>query len=88
VRENAFNNPTLPYPLADLLEGLDRLAEDASPTLREFAARGLPRNWQAVVGDQDPLLDGAAICRSLPGCVLLRGAGHAIADLLAASQAK
>jgi len=77
-----------PYALPDLLEGLDRLSENASPALREFAARGLPRNWQAVVGDHDPLLDGAAVCRSLPGCVLLRGAGHAIADLFAASQAK
>lgn len=76
----------LPYPAADLLEGLDHLAEDASPALREFAARGLPQNWQAFVGDNDPLLDGAAVCRSLPGCTLLRGAGHAIADLLRASQ--
>lgn len=77
-----------PYTLPDLLEGLDRLGEDAPPSLREFAARGLPRNWQAVVGDQDPLLDGTSVCRSLPGCVLLRGVGHDIADLLAASQAK
>jgi hypothetical protein len=88
VRENAPNNPPLPYALPDLLEGLDRLSEDAPPALRDFAAHGLPRNWQAVVGDHDPLLDGAAVCRSLPGCVLLRGVGHAIADLLAASQAK
>jgi hypothetical protein len=78
----------LPYALPDLLEGLDRLAEDASPALREFAGRGLPKNWQAFIGDNDALLDGAAVCRSLPGCVLLRGAGHAIAELLAASQAK
>lgn len=77
-----------PYPLPDLLEGLERLSEDASSSLRAFAARGLPRNWQAFVGDSDPLLDGAAVCRSLPGCVPLRGVGHAIADLLAASQAK
>jgi len=82
------SDSTSPYALDDLLEGLDRLGEDASPALREFAARGLPRNWQAFVGDHDPLLDGAAVCRSLPGCVLLRGFGHAIADLLAASQAK
>ena len=78
----------LPYALPDLLEGLDRLAEDPSPAMREFAARGLPRNWQALIGDDDPLLDGAAVCWSLPGCVLVRGVGHAIADLLAASQAK
>jgi hypothetical protein len=85
---NLHSNTPLPYALSDLLEGLERLSEDASPGLREFAARGLPRNWQAFVGDRDPLLDGATVCRSLPGCVLLRGVGHAIADLLAASQAK
>jgi hypothetical protein len=76
----------LPYAMPDLLEGLDRLAEDATPALREFAARGLPRNWQALVGDSDPLLDGVAVCRAFSGCTLLRGAGHAIADLLRASQ--
>jgi hypothetical protein len=78
----------LPYALPDLIEGLDRLSEDASPVLREFAARGLPRNWQALVGDSDPMLDGAAVCQAFSGCTLLRGAGHAIADLLRASQAK
>ena len=87
-RVRMMDAPTeLPYALPDLIEGLDRLSEDASPALREFAARGLPRNWQAFIGDDDPLLDGAAVCRSLPGCVRVRGAGHAIADLLAASQA-
>ena len=73
--------------MSDLLEGLDRLAEDASPALREFAARGLPRNWQALIGDDDPLLDAETVRRSLPGCVRVRGVGHAIADLLRASQA-
>jgi hypothetical protein len=77
----------LPYAMPDLLEGLDRLAEDASPALREFAARGLEPNWQALVGDSDPLLDGRAVCDALQGCTLLRGAGHSIADLLRASQA-
>ena len=77
----------LPYALPDLLEGLDRLSEDASPALREFATRGLPRNWQALIGDDDPLLDAETVCRSLPGCVRVRGVGHAIADLLRASQA-
>ena len=87
-RVRMMDAPTeLPYALPDLIEGLDRLSEDASPALREFAARGLPRNWQALIGDNDPLLDGAAVCQSLPGCVLMRGVGHAIADLLAASQA-
>jgi len=75
----------LPYPAADLLEGLDRLAEDASPELREFASRGLQPNWQALVGDADPLLDGRAVCEALQGCTLMRGVGHSIADLLRAS---
>jgi hypothetical protein len=81
------NTEALPYAMSDLLEGLDRLAEDASPALREFAARGLPRNWQALIGDDDPLLDAETVRRSLPGCVRVRDAGHAIADLLRASQA-
>ena len=76
----------LPYPDSDLLEGLDRLAEDASLELREFASLGMPRNWQALVGDDDPLLDAETVRRSLPGCVRVRGVGHAIADLLRASQ--
>jgi hypothetical protein len=77
----------LPYPADDLLEGLDRLAEDASPQLREFASRGLQPNWQALIGDSDTLLDGRAVCEALQGCTLVRGAGHSIADLLRASQA-
>jgi hypothetical protein len=78
--------PVLPYAMPDLLEGLDRLAEDASPGLREFAARGLPRNWQALIGDDDALLEAEAVRRSLPGCVRLRGVGHAIGDLLQAAE--
>jgi hypothetical protein len=76
----------LPYALRDLLEGLDRMSEDASPALREFASRGMPPNWQALVGDSDLLLDGDAVRRVLPGCTLVRGVGHSIADLLRASQ--
>jgi hypothetical protein len=77
----------LPYSTDDLLEGLARLAEDASPELREFASRGLQPNWQALIGDSDTLLDGRAVCEALQGCTLVRGAGHSIADLLRASQA-
>lgn len=87
-RVRMMDAPTeLPYALPDLLEGLDRLAEDAPPALREFAARGLPRSWQAFVGDDDPLLEAETVARSLPGCLQLRGVGHAIADLVRASQA-
>jgi hypothetical protein len=87
-RVRMMDAPTeLPYAVPDLLEGLDRLAEDAPPALREFAGRGLPRNWQAFIGDDDPLLEAETVARSLPGCLQLRGVGHAIADLLRASQA-
>jgi hypothetical protein len=83
----ALRPPTeLPYAMPDLLEGLDRLAEDAPPALRKFAAGGMPRNWQALIGDSDSLLDGDAVCNTLPGCTLVRGVGHSIADLLRASQ--
>jgi hypothetical protein len=74
----------LPYGMDGLLEGLDRLAEDAPPVLRHFAAKGLPRGWRAIVGDCDPLLDGAAVARSLPGCRIAAGAGHPPEGLLAA----
>lgn len=85
-RVRMLDVPTeLPYALPDLLEGLDRLSEDASPALRGFAARGLQPNWQALIGDQDPLLDGRAVCDALQGCTLVRGVGHSIADLLRAS---
>ena len=76
--------PDPAYPLPALLEGLDRLAEATSPVLRDFCAHGLPARWQAVVGGLDPLLDGPAICRTLPGCELVPAAGHAPAGLLAA----
>ena len=75
----------LPYPAEDLLEGLDRLAQDASPELREFASRGLQPNWQALIGDSDPLLDGRAVCEALQGCTMVRNVGHSIAELLRAS---
>ncbi|HYG33720.1 MAG TPA: hypothetical protein VEC99_02985 [Clostridia bacterium] len=83
-RAGLNESPTaLPYAMEDLLEGLDRLAEDASPSLRRFASSGLPENWSAVIGDSDPLLDGSTVCRTLPGCRLVAGAGHALEKLLA-----
>lgn len=71
-----------PYPLVEMLEGLDRLAEDASPALRQFAARGLPPGWAALVGDQDALLNAEAVCRALPGCRIVSGGTHAPETLL------
>jgi len=71
-----------PYGRADLLEGLDKLAAPASPALREFAAGGLPPHWRGLVGEADPLLDAATVCRNLPGCALVAGASHEPVSLL------
>jgi hypothetical protein len=77
VRAQLGQTPSeLPYEAVELLGGLDRLAEEASPGLRQFAQNGLPANWTAWVGDADPLLDAAAICASLPGCRIVPGARH------------
>jgi hypothetical protein len=76
----------LPCPVGELLEGIDLLEQDASAELRAFASQGLPRNWQAFIGDDDSLLDAERVRRSLPGSVRLRSVGHDIADLLQASQ--
>lgn len=66
----------MPYRLADLREGLDRLAAPPSPALCEFVRGGLPARWRALTGDADPLLDGVQLCRLLPGCELVPGASH------------
>jgi hypothetical protein len=71
----------LPYPLEDLLEGLDRLVEPPSPALRTFAAGGLPERWSAVIGTEDFLLDAPAVCKALPGCVAVPRTGHSWSDL-------
>jgi len=72
----------LPYAAEELLLGLDRLAEEATPELRRFGEAGLPKNWSAWVGDSDPLLDARAVCASLPGCRIAAGAGHGAESLL------
>lgn len=72
----------LPYPAEELLLGLDRLAQDASPELRRFSQTGFPKNWVAWVGDCDPLLDAPAVCASLPGCCIVKGACHRAEGLL------
>jgi hypothetical protein len=74
----------LPYSREQLLQGLERMAAEASSGLRAFSARGLPAGWRALVGGKDRLLDGAAICRALPGCTLAAEAGHGIESLVAA----
>jgi hypothetical protein len=72
----------LPYDADHLLEGLDRLAEDATADLRSFASAGLPSNWSAFVGDRDPLLDAATTCRVIKGCNVALGARHRFEDLI------
>ena len=76
--------PGLPYDTAGLLEGLEALTKPATPALRGWVARGLPVGWRAMVGGADPLLDGAAVCRAIPGCALAPDATHEPAALLAA----
>jgi hypothetical protein len=72
----------MPYAADHLMEGLDRLAEDASPAIREFGLTGLPANWSAVVGECDPVLEAATICRVIKGCRTISGARHRFEDLL------
>jgi hypothetical protein len=73
---------TMPYAADHLVEGLDRLAEDASPALKAFGLAGLPSNWFAVVGERDPVLDAAAICQVVKGCRTVPGARHRFEDLV------
>jgi len=72
----------LPFSMPQLIEGLDRLAQDGSPALRTFVQRGLPANWTAMIGSADPLLDSTIIARCLPGCQIAAGAGHCASDLI------
>lgn len=71
----------LPYPLNELLDGLDALESDASAPLRQFAAEGLPKGWKAVVGMQDTLLQPEVIAQTLKGCLISERAAHS-PDLL------
>jgi hypothetical protein len=72
----------LPYALEDLQEGLDRLAGDATPELRRFAANGLPSGWTAVVGARDPLLDAGLVAKTLPGARIDTAAAHDLSTLI------
>ena len=74
----------LPYDREDLLKGLEDMAEEASPALGAFAAKGLTAGWRAAVGARDRLLEGEAICRALPGCRLVANAGHSVESLVSA----
>jgi len=83
-RQPSLQASQSPYASADLLEGLDTLEESPSPGLLKFVAQGLPAHWRALVGGGDPLLDGKAVCRAIPGCKLIPDATHEPATLLAA----
>ena len=80
--ERAGLEVSVPYAANHLMEGLDRLAEDASPALRAFGQAGLPPNWTAVVGERDPVLDAVTICRVIKGCKTVSGARHRFEDLI------
>lgn len=72
----------LPYPMEELLEGLDALEQNASPVLKDFASKGLPAGWKALVGTQDSLLEPEVVMRTLNGCVCFEGGTHSAATLL------
>lgn len=72
----------LPYAPDLLAEGLDRLMEPPSASLVAFARKGLPEGWEAYVGDADPLLNARGVVDAIPGCAIVEGAGHRLADFL------
>ena len=72
----------LPYAPELINEGLERLMEPAGAGLVTFARRGLPEGWEAYVGGADPLLDARGVVDAIKGCVIVEGAGHAIAEFL------
>lgn len=74
---SATDKAKMPYALPDLLEGLDRLAEDAPAELRRFARERLPDNWAAMVGEHDPLLDARSVGPSIRNCEVIPAATHA-----------
>lgn len=67
----------LPYPLEDLLWGLDTLANQQLPP-------GLPQNWTGLIGSSDPLLDAKQIKKQEPSLTIVPDAGHDPAALLRA----
>ena len=64
-------------PVETLLWGLAELE-------RREVASGLPEGWFAAVGAEDPLLDAEALMRLEAGLTVVRGAGHAPGELIAA----
>lgn len=78
----AVSSDELPYAPELMSEGLDRLMEPAGAGLVTFARRGLPEGWEAYVGDEDPLLNAPGVADAIQGCVIVEGAGHALADFL------
>jgi len=72
----------LPYPMPELVEGLETLERDASPRLRRFVQNGLPEGWTCAIGSQDSLLEAEVIMRILNGCVRVDGGTHSAATLL------
>ncbi len=67
----------LPYPLEDLLWGLDILSTQQTPPT-------LPPNWTALLGQSDPLLDAEKIHALEPRIQLIENAGHDPRPLLLA----
>lgn len=68
----------------ELLEGLDRLAMDATPVMRRWASGGTNENMSVFVGADDSLLDAAQVARTIPNCRIVPGAGHSAVELVRA----
>ena len=68
---------SLPYPLEDLLWGLEvLLSESVEPS--EVSARG----DFAILGEKDKLLEAASIAKFFPSHSILKDAGHGLDQLL------
>lgn len=63
---------------------LDVMMADTGREILDRFAGGLPSNFNAAVGECDPLLDARRIVEVLPGTRIVPGAGHECGPLLAA----
>lgn len=68
----------------ELLQGLDRLGQDATPAMRQWAKCRLQKNVTLLVGERDELLHADQVAESLPGTRIVKGAGHSAIELLEA----
>lgn len=79
----ALPEPTeLPYPLADLLAGLDLLADATPLPIPAAGELTLPPGVVSLAGARDPLTDNTRLAELLPGLRVLPKAGHDLGDFV------